>query len=60
MAMRTMMSSWETCLAPAAASSAQLGTSALGTLESGKQGGGERKSRSGREQKKGSEREREW
>lgn len=39
MAMKTMMSSWETCLAPAAASSARLGTSALGTWESGKQGG---------------------
>lgn len=31
MAMKTEMSSWEICLAPAAASLAQLGTSALGT-----------------------------
>lgn len=38
MAMKTMMSSWETCLAPAAASLAQLGTSALGTWESAKAG----------------------
>lgn len=31
MAMKTETSSWETCLAPAAASFGQLGTSALGT-----------------------------
>ena len=35
MAMKTETSSWETCLAPAAASLAQLGMSALGTSESG-------------------------
>lgn len=36
MAMKTETSFWETFLAPASASFGQLGTSALGTLESGK------------------------
>lgn len=59
MVMKTVMSSWETCLAPAAASLAQLGTSALGTRESWSKGGGEReRTRSGRESGRG--REREW